>query len=575
MNHPSKSQRELDFLRQYRGNSRKSEYIMYHLAIIERDEDTSVIYPLASGDLEKLLKGKLESLQWSEGDAGQFPEIVRKSCDLADGLDFLHSDMHNYARLVCRHGDLKPNNFLVFPSGWKISDMGLARVQTTESEESGVRRTTGTTGVTTRNGGGTYAAPEQSGPEGTKIGRETDVWSLAAIIMEIIIWGLGGTTAWEDFVDRRLKSHRYGLFHANGTLSRAVDEELRSWPDNHSEKISKFLHGNKTQASRFLKELVEALRGALEIDPNKRVKSKGFLNSMENVYKHFKHQTMVGQGTATCTGLDIRTRPTMTAWEALQKKFDEHRQHEIFTSNFKPNEESYVSKVTEHYIEDWLKLPTPTALCILTGVTHEWLDVSAIVHEVYYSARRDKYDVIGFLTLNRYNSTTTPLQASLDFVYCFIFQLLKDKPQDQLHGYDLEGLAIGDAAISGDVKFESAVKVLGQIIKAQPGDRKSKATIVIIDEFWQVCPRECSNVAKQQWRSLLTLLGCGREIAGAPSPTPPTFRVLIRVSGWFNDLRSLDFSGQMCCPSGKSSHQTLRDTLKDLLKHRSSRISIR
>ncbi|KAL8903409.1 MAG: hypothetical protein Q9171_007410 [Xanthocarpia ochracea] len=414
MNDPSESQRELEFLRHYRGNSRNSKHILPHLAIIERDKESNVIYHLASGDLQQMLEGNLESLKWNEGDAGQFRNI--------------------------------------------------------------------------------------SGPEGTKVGRETDVWSMAAIIMEIIIWGLGGTTAWKIFVERRQKSARHGLFHANGTtLSRAVDEELRSWPEAHSEKISKFLHGNKTQASRFLKDLVEALRGALEIDPNKRAKSKGFLDSIENVYKHFKNQTMVRQGTATFTGLDIRTKPAMTAWEALQKKFNEHRQHEIFTSNFRPNEESYVPKETEHYIENWLKRSPPSALCILTGVTHEWLHVSAIVHEVYYGARCKHYDVIEFLTLNRYNGTTTPLQASLDLVYCFIFQFLKGKPNDQLKGYDLDGLAIGDTTLSGDVKFESAVNVLGQIIKAQQGDHKSKPTIVIIDEFWQVCKKEGSHVAKQQW----------------------------------------------------------------------------
>ncbi|KAL8860660.1 MAG: hypothetical protein Q9178_003013 [Gyalolechia marmorata] len=560
MKDASDSHRELEFLRHYRGNSRNSKHILPHLAIIERDKEASVIYHLASGDLLQMLEGNLESLKWNEGDAVQFRAILRNSCNLADGLDFLHTDMRNNQRLVCRHGDLKPNNFLVFRSGWKISDMGLARVQTTETDESGVRRTTGTT---SRIGAASYAAPEQSGPEGTKVGRETDVWSMAAIIMEIIIWGLGGTAAWKNFVERRGKSARNGLFHANGTLSRAVDDELCSWPEAHSEKISEFLHGSKTQATRFLKDLVEALRGALVIDPNKRAKSKGFLNSMENVYKHFKNQPMVRQGSVTFTRLDIRTRPAMPGWEALQKKFDEHRQHKIFTINhFRPNEEIYVSKETEHYIEKWLR-STPSALCILTGVTHEWLHVSAIVHEVYYGARCKGYDVIEFLTLNRYNGTTTPLQASLDLVYCFIYQFLRNKSDDQRKGYDLDGLAIGNTTLSGDVNFESAVNVLGQIIKAKQGDRKSKPTIVIIDEFWQVCTRKGSKVAKQQWGSLLTLLGCGRTIAGPPSPIP-NFRVLIRASGWFEDLKHLGFSGEMCTPLGKPSYQTLRDTLKDL-----------
>ena len=572
LNDPSESQREIEFLREYRANSRRSEHIMTHLAIIERGNEASVIYPLATGDLQKLLEGEVESFKWAKADAGQFRDVVKKSCDLADGLDFLHSDMRNYSSLVCRHGDLKPNNFLIFPAGWKISDMGLARVKTASTDESGVRKTTKTT---SKDGCGPYAAPEMSGPEGTLIGRETDVWSLAAIIMELIIWGFGGPGAWGAFVDARNECSK-GLFHTNYALSQAVEEELDSWPRIHFEKVSRFLNGDNARASRFLKDLVTALRGAFEIDPIRRATSKDFLDSILKVYKHFGRPMEMKQGMATSTRLEIRASPSTIAWQALQRKFDEHRQPKIFSPEFfKPNEQIRVSAETENCVKKWIQQPTPSALCILKENGNEWLHVSAITHEVYYTARNMGYQVIEFLTLDRYNHTTTPRQASLDLVYCFIFQLLKDKPKDQLKEYPLEKLAIVNPSLSEEAKFESAVDVLRQTINMVQRHRESKPIIVIVDEFWRVCKRTHSDATRKQWELLLALLGCtatteinGKSDAGLPV-VGPKFRVLIRANGWFKELQGLGFSGQMCTPSTTKQHNslTLRTTLEGLFKN--------
>ena len=567
MNDPSESQREIQFLREYRANSRRCEHIVIHLAIIERGNEASVIYPLATGDLQKLLEGKVESFKWCRADAGQFCDIVKKSYDLADGLDFLHSDMHNYSSLVCRHGDLKPNNFLIFPAGWKISDMGLARVKTTSTDESGVRKTTKTT---SKDGCGPYAAPEMSGPEGTLIGRETDVWSLAAIIMELIIWGFGGPGAWSAFVRERNERSK-GLFHTNNALSQAVEKELDSWPEIHFEEVSRFFDGDNARASRFLKDLVTALRGAFEVDPSRRATAKALLESILKVYNHFGRPMEMMQGMATSTRLEIRASPSTTTWQALQRKFDEHRRPKIFSRDFfQPNEQICVSNETENHIKKWIQQPTPSALCILKGNGNEWLHVSAITHEVYYTARCMKYQVVKFLTLGRYHHTATPLQASLDLVYCFIFQLLEDKPKDQLNQYPLERLAIANPSLSEEVRFKLAVDVLGQIINTAQTDRESKPIIVIVDEFWQVCKRTHSDATRKQWELLLALLGCtttemnGKPDAGPLPPVRSRFRVLIRANGWFKELQGLGFSGQMCTPSTTKQHNslTLRTSLE-------------
>ena len=390
MNDASESQGELRFLRQYRDISRSSKHIMVHLAIIERGNEVSVIYPLALGDLQKLLEGKIDSYQWRSGDAGQFRDTVRRLCDLADGLDFLHSDMRSYSGLICRHGDLKPNNFLIFDTGWKIADMGLAKVKTTSDDESGVRKTTKTT---SKYGCGPYAAPEMNGPDESSVGRETDIWSLAAIIMELIIWGFGGRLAWNNFVRRRRECSK-GLFYENNGLSRIVEEELQSWPDVHRGKLSKFLQDDDERASQFLKDVVKALRGAFEIDPNKRANSKEFLKSMEKAYQHFEKPMRTKQGPMISENLGITIDPSIATWGALQKNFDEHRQAEIFKGSFQPREQIRVPTETAIDLQKWIQQPTPSALSVLTRRENQWLRVSAIMHEVYYTARCMEYSVL-------------------------------------------------------------------------------------------------------------------------------------------------------------------------------------
>ena len=573
----SESRGELDFLREYRDNSRKSNFIQAHWAIIERNGQASVIYPLAAGDLQKLLEGKLEQgeeqfrdtvrrYQWHEHDKEQFCDIVRKSCNLADGLEFLHTNMHKYSNLVCRHGDLKPNNFLIFPTGWRISDMGLARVKSTSNEEEGVRKTTKTS---LREGCGPYAAPEMSGDEGTVFGRQTDVWSLAAIIMELMIWGFGGPVAWINFAGRRIKSSK-GLFHDNGALSKAVDDELRSWPKVHYKKISAYLGGNDEQASKVLKDLVKALGEAFEIDAGKRSKAKDLLNSMERVLKYFESPLEVEHQITTLETLEISTNFSTAASSVLQRKLKQHRQHKIFNSdNFEPKVNIRISNEIESAIRKWLQQPTPSALCMVQEGSMQW-GVSAITHEVYYTARLHDYKVVEFLTLDRYGRSPTSLRVGLDFVHLVIWQLLKIKGT-QDHG--LDGLAIEASTLPDEAEFEAAVTVLGKVIEALGQDRTQKPVIVIVDEFWQVCPRTATTATKEQWKRLFALLGCagirtnGKANAYS-SLVAPHFRVLIRASGWFSDLQNLGFSGAWCTPSStKYGVPTFRMVLGELFKN--------
>lgn len=67
----------------------------------------------------------------------------------------------------------------------------MARLKDCSSDEHGAWITAKTSRTY---GCGPYAAPEMM-QEGGMVGRSTDVWVLAAIIMEVIIWGFGGPNA--------------------------------------------------------------------------------------------------------------------------------------------------------------------------------------------------------------------------------------------------------------------------------------------------------------------------------------------------------------------------------------------
>jgi serine/threonine protein kinase len=565
MREVSDGQRELDFVRAYRASARKSEHILSHLAIIERDKEASVIYPLAESDLQKLLEGKSDSerYKWRKGDVKQFSDIVEKSYDLAEGLEFLHHGLHQGSDLSCRHGDLKPNNFLIFSNGWKISDMGLAKVKDTSNNETGIQKSTQTS---MKPGCGAYAPPEMSKPETTSLGRASDVWPLAAIIMELMIWGLGGPSAWDKFT-----KDRKGLFHKNGVLSPVVDNELHSWPKVYLGPLSQLFHGNDEQAREFLRNLEKALRSAFEIDPGQRASSKVFLDSMSKVLKHFRPTKQDHKETQMV--LQIRKSSSPKAVDFLEDKFTKHTRHSIFhASYFKPTEQIRISNDTESAIRKWMQQPIPSALCVLTG-NHEL--ISAITREVYYTARTMDFTVVKFLTLGRYdNNATKGLGASLDLVYCFIHQLLKYLELDP-QKYELAKLPTRDLDVdptTSNENFELALDVLSDVIKTQQEMTDSRPIIVIMDEFWNICPRMASEATQRQWRRLLELLGCTIRTANSgmktsPPLASPIFKTLLRVNGWRSALHGLGFSGAVCIPS-PTDHMpnNLRNTLKAALK---------
>ncbi|KAL9027205.1 MAG: hypothetical protein Q9196_004244 [Gyalolechia fulgens] len=534
MNSVVDGQRELAFARDYAKSTTTSVYILDYLTIIERGTDeASILYPLGQGDLRQLLSGKIQCEEWPEDDPERLRKVIRKCYDLADGLEFLHNQVRNEGACFCRHGDIKPDNFLIFGKDWKMADMGLARVKKFSNDEHGVRITT----KTLPQGTNSYSAPEM-GPGNATVGRSTDVWGLAAIIMEVIIWGLGGPPARKEFEERRNECSE-GLFYKNNVLSKAVDDELHSWSTKYSEKVIEYLHGDKNLAEQILTGLVSALRKALSIKVEDRSKSSDLMRDLKAVENRYSMPRGYKPQEQSLKRLNISEAPTAGTYEMMKRRADEHFKHEFF-DNIEPNSRIGVSAETEYEIKQWIIRPTDAAIAILSNDETKRLHLSAITHEVYFTARLHRIEVVKFFTLDRDLPRTESLEPSLDLVYCFIYQFMNFWKVDP-EKYPLDRRAISNSTLSNEMKFKNAVSFLGCLIQEHGQHPNQQPLIVFIDEFWRVCPREASQVVREQWSLLLKALGCTQTQG-------PRLKVLIRIGAYLESLRDLGFTGLTCIP---------------------------
>lgn len=124
-------------------------------------------------------------------------DILAQVVGLASAIETIHRQ--NY-----RHGDLKPQNILIFTreSGesvvgtWKVADLGLAKFH---NETTGARK-----GPTTMAGSGTisYEPPETVTTSNSPRSRLYDIWSMGCIILELVVSLLYGRNAYDDLISK-------------------------------------------------------------------------------------------------------------------------------------------------------------------------------------------------------------------------------------------------------------------------------------------------------------------------------------------------------------------------------------
>ncbi|RSL49633.1 hypothetical protein CEP54_012338 [Fusarium duplospermum] len=161
--------------------------------------------------------------------------MLNQMCGLCDALGILHSKGR-------RHGDIKPENILLFEEGdyngtLRIADVGLAKFHADATERRELLKEI----TKTRTGTTRYLSPEFVHED--QIPRVFDVWALGCVFLEFLIWTLHGYDRLSSF---RKASSSYFWDKVNGEF--VINAEVHTWIDN----IEQILRGSETALESLL-----------------------------------------------------------------------------------------------------------------------------------------------------------------------------------------------------------------------------------------------------------------------------------------------------------------------------------
>ncbi|KAI1457953.1 kinase-like protein [Annulohypoxylon moriforme] len=207
-------QKEYDNMKRILYTTRNCKNILETLGSLQLGGNTfSLFMPLAKCDLGKWMKTHVPPTE-----DHQKAEFLQCASGLADGLEFLHSDIkdHNHNRMICYHMDLKPANILVFHDErnpdkmiWKISDFGMSRVKFLRHNTNidisiafQKREETLVSGTENRRAEGTFLAPEST--VGMRnMNEKSDVWSLGCVMSVLLTYLDEGQSGVDRYSDDR------------------------------------------------------------------------------------------------------------------------------------------------------------------------------------------------------------------------------------------------------------------------------------------------------------------------------------------------------------------------------------
>ncbi|KAM7216463.1 Protein kinase-like domain containing protein, partial [Rhypophila decipiens] len=228
------------------------------------------LFPWASG-------GNLKSF-WSDpvwGNETRSPQMMRWILSQIEGLVTALGALHGprtpeegSQNKNGRHGDLRPENIVVFrreddadPRGnLQITDAGLARFHELITN----KRPDGTS---TQGGSIEYSPPEANEVDERR-GRRYDMWSLGCILLEFIVWTLGGIKDVNALRDARkrmglTKQHRtYPPFYLGKEQSSSYRDSYEIHPVI-KKRIAEIKKDRRCPRGSFLRDLLELIQDGL------------------------------------------------------------------------------------------------------------------------------------------------------------------------------------------------------------------------------------------------------------------------------------------------------------------------
>ena len=219
------------------------------------------LFPMADMDLECLLTRSSKSTQFQTDLA-----IVKALHGLGTAIASVHnfySEKLDIEFKGCHH-DLKPRNILVSGQKFILADFGLTRMKPLETDSKSISKNIGD-----------YLAPECRAPNLRRlsIGRKSDVWSFACIIVELMAYMIGGPQAVTELRKIRTSVTAGSInhsFHSSGRVKDSVDKWLESQTMSSKDP------------NRSL--LIDLAQRMLNHDPDKRPNAKTVQSTLRCLY---------------------------------------------------------------------------------------------------------------------------------------------------------------------------------------------------------------------------------------------------------------------------------------------------
>ncbi|KAI1181649.1 HET-domain-containing protein [Nemania serpens] len=235
-----------------------------------RGQDKGFVFPFANGgDLAAFWKEHEPNL-----DANGISWALMQMKGLASGIKALHDKK-------TRHGDIKPQNILIFNSTEPnsttlvIADVGIAKFHAIYTRQRH-------NGTTTPFGSRRYEPPEVEDKDVPQ-SRKYDMWSLGCVLLEFIIWLVSGAKGFDNFIwvanpqkDDRLWEDREGGSVRSVRL--AIAERMT---------VLKGEIEQKGQLYAALNNILSVIREQLLIELDKRADSTKLLKEIDGIYSRY------------------------------------------------------------------------------------------------------------------------------------------------------------------------------------------------------------------------------------------------------------------------------------------------
>ena len=263
------------------------------------------LLPFAEGgDLEQFLNNNSRP-----GEFARDTRIYGAISGLASGLETLHSYKSEVLgkEMIGYHHDLKPKNVLVSKGRFILSDFGLSKLKSGEDSRTPFKK-----------GQGHYLAPEceDLGKDFSKgiISRASDAWSLGCIILEVIVFMVGGSDGITRFREARTSTRGFlttRTFFTDNAINIGVEKMLTELADNNENSI---------------KRSAALIRQILVIDLERRIKAG-------QIAVGFRFITLEASYFRLCAAFEaiewrIEDRETVTEWQMFRQSA-----HILFSSN--------------------------------------------------------------------------------------------------------------------------------------------------------------------------------------------------------------------------------------------------